>query len=396
MNWLRDPDTEPLPGYRLVEPLGSGGFGEVWKCVAPGGIPKAIKFVSGTTGTLDGDDPRAEQELKALGRVKEVRHPFVLSTEQVREVGGELVIVMELADRSLHDCLEEHQAAGRPGIPRDRLLGYLADAAAGLDHLNDAHSLQHLDVKPRNLFVVGERVKVADFGLVKHLDRLSGAGLQGGVTPAYAAPETLAGRVSPRTDQYSLAVVYVELLTGRRPFCGANVRQLAVQHMTEPPDLSGLPPADRPAVARALAKDPDARHPSCTAFVRALAECGGQTPHYGAGLRTEADFGVAPPPRTPPPTVHDVVRTPHPSDDDLLTPTVFTSGGGLRSAVLIGIGSYGRRALQEVRSRLADRVGDLAQVPALRFLYLDTAPDAAAKAAAARPAGALAPDEVVP
>ena len=47
MNWLREPDTEPIPGYRLIEPLGTGGFGEVWKCVAPGGIHKAIKFVYG-------------------------------------------------------------------------------------------------------------------------------------------------------------------------------------------------------------------------------------------------------------------------------------------------------------------------------------------------------------
>ncbi|HJZ55030.1 MAG TPA: hypothetical protein VKE74_08725, partial [Gemmataceae bacterium] len=92
MNWLREPDTEPLPGYRLLEPIGTGGFGEVWKCVAPGGILKAMKFVYGNLNSLDGDDVRAQQEKKALERVKEVRHPFVLSIEQIQEVGGELVI----------------------------------------------------------------------------------------------------------------------------------------------------------------------------------------------------------------------------------------------------------------------------------------------------------------
>jgi hypothetical protein len=391
MHWLRDPDAEPIPGYRLVEPLGSGGFGEVWKCVAPGGIPKAIKFVSGGPGTLDGDDPRAAQELKALARVKEVRHPFVLSTEQVREVGGELVIVMELADRSLHDCLVEHQQAGRPGIPRDRLLAYLADAAAGLDHLNDAHRLQHLDVKPRNLFVVGDRVKVADFGLVRHLDRASGA-LTGGVSPAYAAPETFAGRVGRHADQYSLAVVYVELLTGRRPFAGKNIRQLALQHMTEDPDLGLLPPGDRPAVARALAKDPDARHPSCAAFVQALQNCGVRNSECGI----EAKDGIGPRPSSLPAIPHSEFRTPHSADEDRLAATVpVRSGGGVGPAVLVGVGSFGRRALQEVRSRLADRLGDPARVPVVRFLYVDPDPDAAAKAAAARPDAALAPDEVV-
>src|SRR6266436_6292971 len=111
MNWLREPDSEALPGYRLIEPIGTGGFGEVWKCVAPGGIHKAIKFVYGNLNALDGDDARAVQEMKALERVKQVRHPFVLSIEQIQDVGGELVIVMELADRNLHEVLVEYQEA---------------------------------------------------------------------------------------------------------------------------------------------------------------------------------------------------------------------------------------------------------------------------------------------
>src|SRR5205823_7898562 len=97
---------------------------------------------------------KAEQEYKALERIKMVRHPFVLSMDRIEVVAGELLIVMELADRSLHDCLLEHQQAGRPGIPRDLLLRYLADAAEGLDHLNEKNNLQHLDVKPKNLFLI--------------------------------------------------------------------------------------------------------------------------------------------------------------------------------------------------------------------------------------------------
>ncbi len=104
MSFLREPNAEPIPGYRLIEPLGSGGFGEAWKCEAPGGLFKAIKFVYGNLHSLDTDGVRAEQEWKALNRVKEVRHPFVLSMDRIEDLGGELVIVMELADKSLHDA----------------------------------------------------------------------------------------------------------------------------------------------------------------------------------------------------------------------------------------------------------------------------------------------------
>src|SRR5437667_7686227 len=270
MSWIREANAEPIPGYRLIEPLGSGGFGEVWKCEAPGGLNKAIKIVYGNLNSLDVDCVRAEQEQKALNRIKEVRHPFVCSLDRIEVVDGELVIVMELADRTLHDLFVECQAAGMIGIPRDNLLCYLRDAAEALDYMNERHNLQHLDVKPRNLFLIGDRVKVADFGLVKHLERQSASGLLGGVTPLYASPETFNGKISQTSDQYSLAVVYQELLTGQRPFVGKNVRQLAQQHLQGDPDLRALPEAERPIVARALEKDPAERFANCKAFVAAL------------------------------------------------------------------------------------------------------------------------------
>jgi hypothetical protein len=80
----------------------------------------------------------------------------------------------------------------------------------------------------------------------------------------------LQGAVSLFCDQYSLAIVYQELLTGVRPLDGANTRQLMMQHLQGDPDLSPLPATDRGAVARALSKGPAARFPSCTEFVQAL------------------------------------------------------------------------------------------------------------------------------
>ena len=313
MNAAKAPGAEPIPGYRLVEPLGGGGFGEVWKCEAPGGLFKAVKFVRGAEDDLHHAGPAgAEQELQALQHVKSLRHPFLLSMDRVERVGGELVIVMELADRSLHDLLCQYRAAGLPGVPRAELLRYFEEAAEVLDLLNQEHGLQHLDVKPRNLFLVGRHVKVGDFGLVNSLAELSGvkpSAVQMGVgTPLYAAPECFLGKITLFTDQYSLAITYHELLTGEPPFLGKNFRQVALQHMQAEPDLGRLPACDRAAAARALSKEPRRRFPSCTAFVEAL-----RTGEVGAL--------VGPPPSAPRPP-KPATRTDVPVVDLTATPTV--------------------------------------------------------------------------
>ncbi len=273
----RRPGTEPIPGYRLIEPLGAGGFGEVWKCEAPGGLFKAIKFVYGQNTPVGPRRQVVNQELDALQLVKNIRHPFLLSLERVEVVDGDLLIVMELADQSLAERLAECQQQGEPGIPREELLEYFCEAAEVLDVMNLQHQLQHLDVKPHNLFLVSNHLKVADFGVVQSLGGLTqqddmtvSSQVPAGITPLYSAPETFQSRPSPFADQYSLAITYCELLTGKAPFSGKNARQLLFQHFHEPPDLHGLPATDRPIIGRALAKQPESRFPSCLAFVQAL------------------------------------------------------------------------------------------------------------------------------
>ena len=202
---------EPIFGYVLEERIGAGGYGEVYSAIAPGGLKKAFKFVFGAA-----HDERAAREMSALARVKEVHHPFLLSLERIEVWKGQLVIVTELADGSLKDRFRECCDQGMLGIPRDELLGYLADAADALDYLNEKYSLQHLDVKPENLLLVGSHAKVGDFGLLKDLEQTC-ASLVGGLSPVYSPPELFDGRPNRHSDQYSLAIVFQEMLTGECP-----------------------------------------------------------------------------------------------------------------------------------------------------------------------------------
>jgi serine/threonine protein kinase len=287
---------EPIPGYLLIEPIGSGGFGEVWKCQAPGGFLKAIKFVRGKTADGETRGWLAQQELRAMELIKNIRHPFILTVERAELLQGTLIVVMELADRNMSDLLFECEGRGLAGIPRAELLDYLGEAAEALDLMNFQHGLQHLDVKPQNLFLVGSHAKVADFGLVNRLPEKkrddSAAASQGqvplGITPRYAAPEILQQRISRRSDQYSLAIVYQESLTGQLPFKGRTGRQLYLQHLQALPDLAPLPQAERGIVARALSKDPDERFASCRDFVQALKRCRPDTASAAAAAATVA------------------------------------------------------------------------------------------------------------
>jgi len=275
----KQPRVEPIPGYRLLDLLGRGGFGEVWKCEAPGGIFKAIKFVYASGSSTEAEECNVRQELQAVQHIKDIRHPFLLGMDRVEVVGRELLIVMELADKSLDTVLQAYQQESRVGIPRGELLKYMREAAEVLDLMNLEYGLQHLDVKPRNLFLVRGHVKVGDFGLVKSIVEREvrnrskdAADPLSAITPLYAAPELFKGEVSERADQYSLAIVYQELLTGRLPFAGNNLRQLMLQHTSQPPGLDPLPLSDRPIIARAMAKEAAQRFASCTEFVEALVE----------------------------------------------------------------------------------------------------------------------------
>ncbi len=296
--YTRQADDQPIAGYRLLSRLGLGGFGEVWKCSAPDGTLKAIKIVRCSPDPEAAQTAFVEHEHEVIRRLKHIRHPYLMSFERVDKVFGELFIVMGLADSSLLREFGQHRLAGRQGIPEDEILHYLLEAAEVLDMINLQHGLQHLNVKPANLLISNRHMKLADFGLVsapvaprgrqkerviQFDDALStieigepaaelavqGCPSLSCFTPRYAAPELLQGSVSCSCDQYTLALVYQELLTGTLPFEAGGL----LKRLTAAPNFGGLPETVRPIVARALAANSKQRFSSCLEFVHALYAC---------------------------------------------------------------------------------------------------------------------------
>ncbi len=393
--------TETIAGYTIRERIGGGGYGEVWRAEAPGGLEKAIKFVYGQL-----DESRAVCEWKALNRVKEARHPFLLSLERVEVIDGQLIIVTELAERSLKDRYDECRQARASGIPRDELLRYLGDAADALDYLRQRYSLQHLDIKPENLLILGGRVKVADFGLVKDLKHTK-VSLVEGLTPVYAPPEAFDDQVSSSSDQYSLAIVYQEMLTGILPFPGRTASQLAMQHRYSRPQLGALPEPERATIAKALSKDSADRFPSCRAMVDSLLgrrnrdgdlldkseETDSRLDSFsdttpGSVLATEV-LREAEPRRG---SSHAAVLASKPAAPQAISPesgmltvghsaqstrmlppvAIPEAGPQLHPTLFLGIGGMAAKTLRRLRMRLQNRFGDAHAVPSLAMLLVDT------------------------
>lgn len=378
--------TEPIPGYRISERIGAGGYGEVWRADAPGGLGKAIKFVYGFLS-----EDRAARELKALNRIKMVRHPFLLSLERIEVVDGQLLIVTELADASLKDRFDECRKQDLPGIPWEELIRFMRDAADVLDYMSEEHSLQHLDVKPENLLMLAGRVKVADFGLVKDIHDAT-ASMMGGLTPLYAPPEVFDGRPSRWSDQYSLAIVYQEMLTGELPFPGTTAIQLARQHLNARPRLSALPERDQEVIARALSKTPQDRFDSCRELVDALQRVAAEESARGASTEpsgstssrtspgkdqkrhTEVLEEVPSPKQwygefdeTPIPRVHE-----SPVVNDLAPIEIDQEPVCVEPTLYLGVGRSAGRIMLQLRNRLADRFQSLEAVPSLQMLLIDT------------------------
>jgi serine/threonine protein kinase len=272
--------------YRLVREIGRGGMGVVWEAeLEPLGKRVAIKVLR--RAALANPGPAARFLREALA-VSAVGHEHIVKVDDFgTDERGEPYLVMELlAGRSLAAEIAEH---GRLPWPRAaRILLQLCDALAAAHR----HGIVHRDIKPANVFLV-ERddrrdfCKLLDFGLCKPLDGSvpvvleTHAGAMIG-TPAYMAPEQIDGRrVDGRADLYALGCVAYEMLTGRLAFSARRADEVFDAHLNgERPTLDDdveCPPGLAPVLARALARDRDARFADAAEMAAAIRRVGGRS-----------------------------------------------------------------------------------------------------------------------
>ena len=228
-----------------------------------------------------GDSQRATEELRRIVRMRDLPHPNLIEIENVWADSNYLVVAMELADGSLADLLDV--ALEEFGVPfvRHDVCKYITQTAAAIDFMNARRhqdpngcttGFQHCDVKPGNILLFGDHVKLSDFGLVRMVtdDFMP---CQYGGTLAYSAPEVFNKQVSQWTDQFSLAVTYCELRTGKLPFTRSPSR-FGSGRVQADPELSALTPEERTIVTTALSKQPRNRWPNCQEMAKRLAALG--------------------------------------------------------------------------------------------------------------------------
>ncbi len=253
--------------YAIQHFLGEGGMGSVFAAEDPELHRRvAIKVLSDSLS--EAMRARFRREARVLARI---HHPNVVSLFDAGDCEGQLYLVMELVDGR---SLGSHVARRKPSI--SERVALLEKVARGV-HAAHGHGVVHRDLKPGNVLVTREgEPKVVDFGLAHWLEGegdLTRTGVAVG-TPGYMAPEQVhlePGGITPRTDVHALGILLYELLTGRRPFDGATVKETIFNVLGQDPEpprkfAPGIPRELERIVLQALAKDPEARYESAEAF----------------------------------------------------------------------------------------------------------------------------------
>jgi len=270
------PGTMLAGRYRIVGLLGRGGMGEVYRADDLRlGQPVALKFLP---KEFEQDPSRLARFMSEVRIARQVTHPNVCRVHDVAQIDAaagsgpaQHFLSMEYVDGE--DLGSLLRRIGR--LPRDKAVAVARQICAGLAAAHE-QGILHRDLKPANVMIDGRgRARLTDFGLAGLAAGFTAADSHAG-TPAYMAPEQLAGKtVSVKTDLYSLGLVLYELFTGRRAFEAATPAEIRRLQQESTPTLpsshvSGLDPTVERVILRCLEKDPTGRPASALAVAAAL------------------------------------------------------------------------------------------------------------------------------
>lgn len=308
--------------YQLLEVLGRGGMGEVYRAYdASTDRVVALKVLPPNMA----QDQEFQQRFRREARIAaSLNDPHVVPIHSYGEIDGRLYVDMRLIDgRDLVDYIGEN--GGR--LSPERAVAVIEQVAAALDSAHDV-GLVHRDIKPKNILITKARdfVYLIDFGIARTVadTALTQTGHTMG-TVAYMAPERFRGHTDHRADVYSLACVLHECLTGTRPFPGDSLEQQLNAHLNAPPpqpsnSVPGVPAALDAVVARGMAKDIDYRYQTAIELAEAArAALNGSAPAWSAPPpapepRAAQPRAAAPPPGggLPPPAAAEPTAAPDP------------------------------------------------------------------------------------
>jgi serine/threonine protein kinase len=293
---------EQIGRYKILGEIGRGAMGVVYRAQDPAiGRTVAIKTIR--LNELADPSEHAKLRDRLLREAQSagiLSHPGIVTIFDVSEEGGLAYIAMECIEgRTLERLLVTDPPDGR------LILDILTQTAAALDYAHK-RGIVHRDIKPANIMVHdGATAKIADFGVARiQSHQMTQAGSMVG-TPNYMSPEQIQGQqVDGRSDQFSLAVIAYELLTGEKPFTGESIPALAFKIVQEDPlPVHRLNPTlDWPVdtvLRRALAKNPQDRYPTCSDFVVAVENAcrtsKGWKPITPGSLQNSPTLAVSPP-----------------------------------------------------------------------------------------------------
>ena len=291
-----DRSGQQLGNYRIIRLLGKGGFADVY--LGEHIFLKTHVAIKVLRTQLSSSD--MEDFLREARTIARLRHPNII---RVLEFGLEDKTPFLVMDYAPNGTLRQHHPKGSI-LSIATIVPYAKQIASALQYAHD-EKLIHRDIKPENM-LVGSQVEIllSDFGiaLAAESSRYQNTTQEVVGTVAYMAPEQIQGMPRPASDQYSLAVVVYEWLSGVRPFQG-SFTELCTQHIyAAPPPLRERMPTIAPEVERvvskALAKDPHQRFTSIQAFANALEESYQLQQETFVKPRFSAQLITPPPPTT--------------------------------------------------------------------------------------------------